>query len=64
MKKCNFCKKENNHLLIDEFLAQVRIIFTHDVSKNKLIPLLDVNNSFCRISFCPVCGRDLNKEEI
>ena len=62
-EECRYCSKVNTVPLVDEFLAQAKIVFVQDVDKGKIMPLLDVNNSFCVISFCPVCGRDLNKEE-
>jgi len=56
---CEYCTAENPRSLICELFSDSNITWIKYVEENKYIPTLRVNNEYCKINFCPMCGRKL-----
>lgn len=54
---CEYCEKEK--YILNVFLSQCKIKFFKRKNKEKIY-VLEINNNYIEINYCPICGRKLN----
>lgn len=58
---CDYCKEPHGKFITDGLFEQSRIECLFDISHKKRYSLCVNNGVYTEIKFCPMCGRELNK---